>query len=85
MNNEVAAALKRQIPFIVGGTITGLIMTYYVGFLITVAINSIIWYFISYITYKLIWKKKGLVDQKVLLRFFSSIIKWKLAQPRRQS
>jgi hypothetical protein len=34
--------LKRQIPFLIGGTITGTIMTYYYGFLFTIIVNSAI-------------------------------------------
>jgi len=41
------AAIKRQVPFLIGGTITGIIMTYFWGFPITLLVNSILWYLIS--------------------------------------
>ncbi|MFN2434967.1 MAG: hypothetical protein ABR515_06300 [Nitrososphaeraceae archaeon] len=76
MDHEILNAVKRQIPFLIGGTITGAIMTYYLGFPITVIVNSIVWYLISYITYRLVWKKNGLTDQKNLLRYFLTKIKF---------
>jgi hypothetical protein len=70
MNREVMSAIKRQIPFLIGGTISGIIMTYFLGFVVTIVINSIIWYLISLIVYKLVWKKNGLTDQMVILKYF---------------
>jgi len=70
MDYRVATAFKRQIPFLVGGTIIGVIMTYYMGFLVTILVNSVIWYIISYIFYKFVWKKNSLTDQKALLAYF---------------
>lgn len=69
MNREVVSAIKRQIPFLIGGTITGIIMTYFLGFAVTIIVNSIMWYIISLIVYKRVWKKKGLKDQMVLLKY----------------
>lgn len=69
MNREVVSAIKRQIPFLIGGTITGTIMTYFWGFAVTIIVNSIMWYLISLIVYKLVWRKNGLTDQMVLLRY----------------
>jgi hypothetical protein len=71
------AAIKRQIPFLIGGTITGAIMAYYIGFLPTIVVNSIMWYIISLITYKLVWKASGLADQKYLLRYFLANVNFK--------
>jgi p-aminobenzoyl-glutamate transporter AbgT len=70
MDSEILTAIKRQIPFLIGGTVTGVIMTYYLGFPVTIIVNSIIWFLISYITYRRLWKKNGLTDQKILLRYF---------------
>jgi len=70
MDSEILTAIKRQIPFLIGGTVTGVIMTYYLGFPVTIIVNSIIWFLISYITYRRLWKKNGLADQKILLRYF---------------
>jgi hypothetical protein len=70
MDHEILNAVKRQIPFLIGGTITGAIMTYYLGFPITVIVNSIVWYLISYITYRLVWKKKWLDRPKKTFKIF---------------
>jgi hypothetical protein len=75
MNHEVVSAIKRQVPFLIGGTITGIIMTYFLGFLVTIIVNSIVWYLISLIVYKLVWKKNGLTDQMVILKYVLTKIK----------
>ena len=62
MTSNTKTAIKRQIPFLIGGTITGAIMAFYIGFLPTLIVNSIMWYIISLITYKLVWKASGLAD-----------------------
>lgn|GEM_PF-561538 len=69
MNHDAVAAIKRQVPFLIGGTITGIIMTYFWGFLITLLVNSIMWYLISLVVYKLVWRKHGLTDQITILRY----------------
>ena len=75
MNHDAVAAIKRQVPFLLGGTITGIIMTYFLGFPITLLVNSTIWYLISLMVYKLVWRKNGLNDQNTLLRYFLTKIK----------
>jgi hypothetical protein len=75
MNAQVVSAIKRQIPFVIGGTITGIIMTYFLGFAITIIVNSTIWYLISLTFYKLVWKKNGLTDQMVILKYALTKIK----------
>jgi hypothetical protein len=70
MTSNTKTAIKRQIPFLIGGTITGAIMAFYIGFLPTLIVNSIMWYVISLITYKFVWKASGLADQKYLLTYF---------------
>ena len=55
-------------------------MTYYYGFLFTIIVNSIIWWAISYVVSKLIWKNTGLNDQKYLIRYF--LLKMKRAEKR---
>jgi len=32
MDSEILTAIKRQIPFLIGGTVTGVIMTYFWAF-----------------------------------------------------
>ena len=75
MNHDAVAAIKRQVPFLIGGTITGIIMTYFFGFPITLLVNSIMWYLISLMVYKLVWKKNGLTDQMILLSYILKKIK----------
>ena len=75
MNHDAVAASKRQVPFLIGGTITGIIMTYFLGFPITLLVNSIMWYLISLMVYKLVWRKNGLTDQIILLRYILKKIK----------
>ena len=65
---------RRQIPFLIGGTITGTIMTYYYGFPFTIVVNSIIWYGILYIVNKYYWQNKGVGDQKYLIQYALSKI-----------
>ena len=77
MTSITKTAIMRQIPFLIGGTITGTIMAYYIGFLPTLVVNSIMWYIISLITYKLVWKASGLADQKYLLRYSLARINFK--------
>ena len=75
MNREVVSAIKRQILFLIVGTITGVIMTYFWGFVVTIIVNSIMWYLISLVVYKLVWKKNGLKDQMVILKYVLTKIK----------
>jgi p-aminobenzoyl-glutamate transporter AbgT len=74
MDIILKSILRRQIPFLIGGTITGAIMTYYYGFPFTIVVNSVIWYGISYIVSKYYWKNKGIADQKYLIQYALSKI-----------
>ena len=49
LDSILKSIIKRQIPFLIGGTITGIIMKYHYGFLFTLIVNSVIWYAISYL------------------------------------
>jgi len=42
LDHNVVTAIKRQVPFLLGGTITGVIMTYYMGFFVTLLVNSML-------------------------------------------
>jgi hypothetical protein len=75
VDKTLKSVVKRQIPFLIGGTITGTIMTYYYGFPFTIIVNSIIWWVISYLVNKYYWKSTGLNDQKYLLQYAMSKIK----------
>ena len=74
MDRILKSILRRQIPFLIGGTITGTVMTYYYGFPFTIVVNSAIWYGISYIVNRYYWKNKGLNDQKYLIQYALSKI-----------
>jgi p-aminobenzoyl-glutamate transporter AbgT len=78
MDHMTIAAIKRQVPFLIAGTVTGIIMSYYLSFLVTVLVNTIVWYLISLIVYKLVWRNGSLTDQKILLRYFLTRIKWQI-------
>ena len=69
MDKVLKAVLKRQIPFIIGGTITGIIVTYYYGFLVSIIVNSAIWMFISFIVNKYYYKSTGFKDEKYLMQY----------------
>lgn len=68
MDSILRAKLKRQIPFLIGGTITGIIMTYNYGFLFTIVVNSIIWFIISMIVNKYYWHYTGFRDEIFLFK-----------------
>ena len=54
-------------PYLIGGTITGTIMAYYYGFLITIIVNSIIWFVISTLVNKYYWKYTGFKEEFQLI------------------
>ena len=68
LDTVLKTTLKRQVPFLIGGTITGTIMAYYYGILFTIIVNSIIWFVISMIVNKYYWKYTGFKDEMYLLR-----------------
>ena len=80
MDKILKAIIKLQIPFLIGGTVTGAIMTYYHGFLFTIIVNSIIWWGISYAVNRFLWKSSGLNDQRYLIRYF--LLKMKRVEKR---
>jgi p-aminobenzoyl-glutamate transporter AbgT len=77
LDTILKSILKRQIPFLIGGTITGIIMTYYYGFLFTIIVNSLMWYVISYLVSNYYYKSKGINDQKYLIQYALNKIKKK--------
>ena len=74
MDKVPKAVLKRQIPFIIGGIITGIIVTYFYGFLFSIIVNSAIWMFISFIVNKYYYKSTGFKDEKYLMQYALSKI-----------
>ena len=69
--------IKRQLPFLIGGTITGVIMAYYYGFLLSIIANSAIWMLISFIINKYYYKSTGFKDEKYLLQYGLAMINTK--------
>jgi hypothetical protein len=67
--------LKRITPLFIGGTITGIILIYSLGFFITIILNNILWLMISTFIYKYHWKMNGLEDILILYIFIFSKIK----------
>ena len=63
MDNLLKSVLKRQMPYLIGGTITGTIMAYYYGFLFTVIVNSIAWFVVSTLVNKYYWKYTGFKEE----------------------
>ncbi len=54
-------------PYLIGGTITGTIMAYYSGFLVTVIVNSVIWFVISTLVNKYYWNYTGFKEEFLLI------------------
>ena len=75
MDVLLKSILKRIAPLVVGGTITGIILVYSLGFFISTLLNSIIWLIISTFLYKYRWKMNGLEDILILYIFIFSKIK----------
>jgi p-aminobenzoyl-glutamate transporter AbgT len=75
LDSILKSIIKRQIPFLIGGAITGSIMAYYYGFLFTIIVNSIMWYVISSLISKYYYKSTGINDQKYLIHYGLSKIK----------
>ena len=67
MESLLKSTLKRQLPYLIGGTITGIFVTYYYGFLFSIIVNSIIWFIISTIVNKYYWHYTGFKDEMLLL------------------
>ncbi|MGD9532768.1 MAG: hypothetical protein AB7V56_03245 [Candidatus Nitrosocosmicus sp.] len=68
MDSILKTTLKRQVPYLIGGTITGAIMTYYYGFLFAIVVNSIIWFIVSMIVNRYLWHYFGFGDEMYLFR-----------------
>jgi hypothetical protein len=67
--------LKRITPLVIGGSITGVILIYFLGFFISIVLNNIIWLIISTFLYKYHWKMDGLEDILILYIVIFAMIK----------
>lgn len=63
MDNLLKSVLKRQMPYLIGGTITGTIMAFYYGFLFAIVVNSVIWFVISTLVNKYYWNYTGFKEE----------------------
>jgi hypothetical protein len=55
------------VPYLIGGTITGIVITYFYGFLFSIVVNSAIWFAISTVVNKYYWKYTGFKDEIYLV------------------
>ena len=74
MDNTLKKVIKRQIPYLIGGAITGAFLAYYFGFLASFVVNTIVWTGVSILVNKLYFKSDGFDDQKYLINYARSII-----------
>jgi predicted tellurium resistance membrane protein TerC len=77
LDSLLKSVLKRQMPYPIGGTITGTIMAYYYGFLFAIIVNSIIWFVISTLFNKFYWKYTGFKEEFQLISKYIARIKKK--------
>ncbi len=63
MESILKLTLRRQIPYLIGGAITGAIITYYQGFLFSIIVNSVAWFVISTVVNKYYWNYTGFKDE----------------------
>jgi p-aminobenzoyl-glutamate transporter AbgT len=75
LDSLLKSVLKRQMPYLIGGTITGTIMAYYYGILFTIVVNSIIWFAISTLVNKVYWKYTGFKEEFQLVSKYIGRIK----------
>ncbi len=59
--------LKASIALSHRGTMTGIIATYYYGFLFSIVVNSIAWFVISTVVNKYYWNYTGFKDEMYLI------------------
>ncbi len=63
MEPSLKQTVKRYLPYIIGGTITSIIITYYYGFLFSIIVNSVAWFVISTVVNKYYWNYTGFKDE----------------------
>jgi hypothetical protein len=69
VDSTLKSTLKRQIPYLIGGTITGIVMAYYYGFIVSIIVNSAIWFVISTVVNKYYWNYTGFKEEMYLMEF----------------
>jgi hypothetical protein len=58
--------LNRIMPLVAGGTITGIILIYSLGFLFVLVVNNIIWIIIAILLYKYYWRM-NILEEVIIL------------------
>lgn len=74
MESILKSTLKRQLPYLVGGSITGAIITYYYGFLFSIIVNSVAWFVISTVVNKYYWNYTGFKEEMYLISKYTAKI-----------
>ena len=77
MDILLKSILKRIMYLVIGGTITGIILIYFFGVLVSILVNNMTWLFISSFLYRYYWKLDGLEDVIILGSFIFSKLKKK--------
>ncbi|MDP8906892.1 MAG: hypothetical protein M3M88_05175 [Thermoproteota archaeon] len=67
LESILKSTLKRQLPYLAGGAITGAIITYYYGFLFSIIVNSVAWFVISTVVNKYYWNYTGFKEEMYLI------------------
>ena len=67
MEPLLKSTLKRQLPYLICGTITGIFISYLYGVLFSIIVNSAIWFAISTIVNKYYWHYTGFKDEFYLV------------------
>jgi hypothetical protein len=67
MDSLLKNTLKRQMPYLIGGSITGTLIAFYHGFIFSIIVNGIIWFVISTIVNKYYWHNTGFKDEMRLI------------------
>ncbi|HEX5185362.1 MAG TPA: hypothetical protein VFV86_00605 [Nitrososphaeraceae archaeon] len=62
--------LKRHIPYLIGGAITGTFISYYYGFLFSILVNTIIWFVLSTTVNKYYWHYTGFRAERSLISIY---------------
>jgi hypothetical protein len=68
LESILKSTLKRQLPYLAGGTITGIFMTYYYGLLFSIIVNSVMWFAISTVINKFYYHYTGFKDEIYLVK-----------------
>lgn len=78
LDSLLKSVLKRQMPYLIGGTITGTIMAFYYGFLFAIVVNSVIWFVISTLVNKYYWNYTGFKGVPIGIKIYQTYKKEKV-------